>query len=287
MNTVSRKRFLQQSALAGLMLALADTSILAADAHKKINFGLITGVINSELKQDWEGTLRKVAAMGYKYLEFGKHFGTDRDYFKKYIKKLGLQPLAGGAAMAQMRKEEDLKKMIDDALYLGKKYLVCYWPWMDDGKNKKSDDFKKASEDLNKVGEQCSKGGIHFLFHNHDQEFLPVEGHQWGYNIMMEQTDPANVAMLLDLYWCTKGGANPLQLLDQYPTRFQMFHVKDMDKTSERSYTCPGYGVIDFQTIFKKALKAGIKYYTVEIDKAPNPMQCIEDSHRYLKSLKL
>ena len=287
-STSSRRKFIQQTALSTLALALAEIPVVASPNNKRLkNIGLITGVIAEELKKDWEQTLRKVAAIGYTQLEFGKYYGNDIAYFKKLLKEIGLQPIAGGAAMAQMRKEDELKKMIDDALLLDKKYVVCYWPWMDNGSNKKLDDFKKASDDLNRVGEVCNKGGIRLAFHNHDQEFVKVDGgYQWGYDVIMKETDPAKVGILLDLYWCTKGGGDAIEILKKNPGRVEMFHVKDMDNTPEKLYTCPGYGTIDFKKIFAQSVKSGVKYYTVEIDENPNPMKCIEDSYRYLKALR-
>ena len=65
-----------------------------------------------------------------------------------------------------------------------------------------------------------------------------------------------------------------------------MFYIKDMDTTPEKQYTCPGYGTIDFKQIFAQSAKSGVKHYTVEIDDHPNPMQCVEDSYRYLKVLR-
>ena len=287
-STNSRRKFIQQSVLSTLAIALADIPALAAtNQHQLKNIGLIVNVLQAELKKDWEQTLRKVAAIGYTQLEFNKYYGNDIAYFKKVLKEIGLQPIAGGAAMAQMRKEDDLKKMIDEALELDKKYLVCYWPWMDDGNSKKLDDFKKASHDLNRVGEVCNKGGIRLAFHNHDKEFVQVDGgYQWCYEVMMKETDPAKVCMLLDLYWCTKGGGDAIEILQKYPGRMELFHVKDMDNTPEKLYTCPGYGTIDFKKIFAASVKSGVKHYTVEIDENPNPMQCVEDSYRYLKAMR-
>lgn len=287
-STNSRRKFIRQSILTSLAIALADIPALAATNHHQLkNIGLIVNVLKAELKKDWEQTLRKVAAMGYTQLEFNKFYGNDIAYFRNILKEIGLQPIAGGAAMAQMRKEADLKKMIDEALELDKKYLVCYWPWMDDGNNKKLDDFKKASNDLNQVGELCNKGGIRLAFHNHDKEFVPVDGgYLRGYDVMMKETDPAKVCMLLDLYWCTKGGGDVIEILQKNPGRIEMFHVKDMDNTPHKLYTCPGYGTIDFKKIFSQSVQSGVKYYTVEIDSHPNPIQCVEDSCRYLKALR-
>ena len=89
--------------------------------------------------------------------------------------------------------------------------------------------------------------------------------------------------MQLDLYWIIKGGGDPLYLFEKYPGRYKIFHVKN---TPEKLYTCPGYGVIDFGEIFAKSKAAGVEYYIVEIDRHPEPMQCIEDSYNYLINLK-
>jgi len=74
--------------------------------------------------------------------------------------------------------------------------------------------------------------------------------------------------------------------MERYPERFSMFHVKDMDNSPSQLYTCPGYGIIDFPKIFAHARKAGVKYYTVEIDQHENGMQCLRDSYNYLKNLR-
>lgn len=230
--------------------------------------------------------MRKVASIGYKYLEFEKYYGNDLNNFKNFLKEVDLKPLAGGSAMAQMLKEDQFKKMIGDALTLEKKYMICYWPWMDNGNNKKLDDFKQASDNLNHLGEVCNKEGIRLAFHNHDKEFVKVEGDIWGFDVLLKNTDPEKVAVLLDIYWCTKGGADAVEILEKNRGRIEMLHVKDMDKTPEKLYTCPGYGVIDFKKIFSQSVKSGVKYYTVEIDSHPQPLQCIQDSYKYLKTLR-
>jgi sugar phosphate isomerase/epimerase len=283
----SRREFIRKSLLGALMVNFGGTTMLSSCSDNRLReLGLITGVIQKELKEDWEKTLRKVAVIGYRYLEFGDFFGNDRAAFLKVMKEINLTPLAGGTSMAPMKKDGALQKMIDESLALGKKYMVCYWPWMDGGDNKTLDDFKTASDDLNRLGEICKKGGIRFLMHNHNKEFVPVKGYRWGYEVMLENTDPDLVGMELDLYWITYGGGDPIYLFDHYPHRFEIFHVKDMDKTPEKLYTCPGNGVIDFTSIFARSKDAGVKYYVVEIDENPDPMQCIEDSFHYLTDLR-
>jgi len=282
----SRRTFIKKTALGSALLTMGILPSCQDGPHKLQELGLIGGVIRDEIEKDYQGTLKKVAEIGYKYYEFGKYLGPSLEEFKLFLKDIGLVPLAGGSSMAQMIKEDELKRMVDEALAMDKKYMVCYWPWLDGGENKTLDDFRIASERLNRLGELCNQKGLRFAFHNHDKEFVPVEGYRWGYEVMLRETDPVLVAMQLDLYWIIKGGGDPLILFDEYPGRYEMFHVKDMENTEEKLYTCPGYGMIDFKSIFAKSRDAGVKYYIVEIDRHPEPMQCIEDSFNYLKDLR-
>jgi sugar phosphate isomerase/epimerase len=282
----SRRDFLKKSAMGSAMLTLGIIPACSGERHKLDEIGLIGGVIRDELEKDYKTTLRKVADIGYRYYEFGNYMGPSQEEFREFLDEIGLVPLAGGSSMAQMIKDDELEKMVENALALDKKYMVCYWPWMDGGENKLLDDFKIAAERLNQLGEKCDRMGIRFAFHNHDKEFVKVDGYRWGYEVILRETDPNLVTMQLDLYWIIKGGGDPLVLFNEYPGRYEMFHVKDMDNTSEKTFTCPGYGVIDFVSIFARSKQAGVKYYIVEIDRHPEPMQCIEDSFHYLKDLR-
>ena len=285
-NDISRRKFIHQTSLGGLGLFMGGSLLNGINFNRLDTVGLIVNVLEKELKSDWQDTLRKVASKGYSQLEYGNYYGDSIEYFKKFMNSIHLQSLSGGSSMAEMKKEAVLNKMIEEALYLQKKYIVCYWPWMDDGNNKNLDDFKKAADDLNGLGEYCNKAGIRLAFHNHDKEFVPVKGYTFGYEVILNETEPQNVCMLLDLYWITKGGGDPVKFLEEYPNRFEIFHVKDMDNTSEKLYTCPGYGIIDFKKIFAAAEKTNVKYYIVEIDQTDNPMECIQNSYDYLTNLR-
>ncbi len=285
--TTSRKDFIKQSSFGAAALLLRKWPMETLRASENIKeISLIINVLQREMRTDWKGTLKKVADIGYSNIEFDSIRGVEPAEVKSYLKEIGLRPLAAGTVMAQMLKEEQFKKTIDDALFMGKEYIVCYWPWRDGGLNKKLDDFKKTSEDLNWAGEQCKKGGIKFAYHNHDKEFVPVEGYEWGYEVLLKNTDPKLVCALMDLYWVTMAGGDPVKLFKKFPKRFELLHVKDMDNTPKKGLTCPGYGVIDFAHIFSNAKKAGVKHFIVEIDRAENPIQCITDSYQYLHNLR-
>ena len=283
----TKRDFIKKSAMGGAMLTLGGSSIISCKPTGQIReLGLIMGVLKQELNIDYKGTIRKVADIGYKYLEIGNYLGPSQEDFKEFLKEINLVPIAGGTSIGGMMDEEKLRKLVEDALDMGKKYMICYWPWLDGGPGKTLDDFLRATERINKTGNLCKEMGINFAFHNHDQEFVPVDGYQWAYEAILENTDPGVVDMELDLYWAIKGGGDPVSLFKKYPGRFKIFHVKDMEDAPEQLYTCPGYGVFDFAEIFSKSEKAGVEYYIVEIDKHPEPIQCIQDSYDYLMNLR-
>ncbi len=282
---MNRRHFLRAAALAaGATSISAPGKANTSHAPNIKTVGLIlSGGFGKEMQRDAAGTLNRLAEMGYQELEFGGTYGQSAAELRKTLDGLGLKNVAGGSSMAQLTK--GLDKMLEEASQLGRKYVVCYWPWMDSGENKTLDDFRRTAARFNELGEKCRQAGLRFAFHNHDKEFKPTEG-QIPYHIFLKETDPALVTMELDLYWITKGGQQPLDFFRQYPGRFELWHVKDMDKTPEAGMTTVGQGIIDFPALFAQARQAGMKHFFVEHDNPPDAMQFAQDSYRYLKTLR-
>ena len=124
MNT-NRRAFVQKTLLGSVGFLAGNALLQAAEEPKKLNeIGLILGVLKNEMKTDWEGTLRQVAKMGYTHLEFNKYYDESAASFKSFMKELGLKPLAGGLSISEMKKENLLKRAINEALFLEKKYMI-------------------------------------------------------------------------------------------------------------------------------------------------------------------
>lgn len=283
MNT-NRRQFI---ATIGLTAIGLSAGIPVWSAGRKQNqlekIGFISGIADNFLKEDWKGTLEKLAKQGYSEMEFGDFMGNSASEFKSVCKSLGINPFAGGSAMSDMLKDTD--KKIAEALETGKEYWVCYWPWLSDAKNITADEAKTAADNLNKLGAASKKGGIKFCWHNHNWEFEKATTEGLPFDILMENTDPQTVKTELDIYWVKKGGGDPLECLKKYPDRIKILHVKDMDATPEKSFACPGSGIIDFRPIFREALDQGIRHYIVEKDGEKNGIECLKSSAEYLKSL--
>ncbi|MDO1445085.1 sugar phosphate isomerase/epimerase [Rhodocytophaga aerolata] len=290
---VSRNQFLKISALAlsGSLLASFDTF-----GKTQRNVGLQLYTLRNELPKDLEGTLKKVADIGYKEVELfgysdGKYFGKTPKEFKAILKGLGLSAPSGhyttGKTMpaAKGTLTNDWKRAVDDAAELGQKYMICAFLFPDERKT--LDDYKRHAELFNKSAEICKQGGIQFGYHNHDFEFVELEG-QVPFDILLKQTDPKMVQMELDLYWVAFAGKDPVQLFQQSPGRFPMWHVKDMEKSAERTFAEVGTGSIDFQRIFDAAKTAGLKHFFVEQDQTKGPaIEAITTSFNNVKKLKI
>ncbi len=250
------------------------------------DIGLITNVVADLMKADHRGTMKKLAEMGYKYLEFGGTYGEKPAELKAFMKEIGLIPLAGGTSISGLM-GDGLQKTMDDCLDMDKKYLVCYWPWMDDGKSPTLDKIKYAVDECNRMGAICNKNGLRFAYHNHDQEFQTEEGIVF-YDYILKHTEPELVTMEVDLYWSHKGGADIREFFKAYPGRFELVHVKDSyDSPDRESFAPVGQGILDFADLLSYRDVAGFKHLVVENDQPGDDQEAVARiSIQYLQSLK-
>jgi sugar phosphate isomerase/epimerase len=142
---------------------------------------------------------------------------------------------------------------------------------------------KEFAATFNRIGEACRKAGLGFAYHNHRNEFQPVEEGGIMYDILLKETDPALVDFELDLGWAVAAGADPLALFDKYPGRFKLLHVKDMN--AENQSVVVGQGKIDFAAIFAQSEKAGAQFYIVEYEGHEDPMESVKASATFLKNM--
>ena len=267
----------------------------AAEEHKIEKLGVQLYTVRDQMKSDFDGTLAKVAAIGYKEVEFAGYFDHSPKEVRAAIDRHGLVSPACHVSWEDLG--EKWPAQIESAKIIGQSYIVC--PWIPEDLRKQPDVWQRAADTFNRAGEASKKAGIQFAYHNHWFEFLPVNG-KLPYDLLLAACDPKLVKMELDLCWITVAGGDPLQYFDRYPGRFPLVHVKDMKrlpKVSEAGgqnfgdllkddMTEVGSGVIDWKRIFAQSEKAGIKYYIVEHDKAAAPFDSIKTSYEYLRQLR-
>lgn len=143
--------------------------------------------------------------------------------------------------------------------------------------------IRLAAQQLNEAGAAARELGMGMLHHNHDAEFRVVDGIRLS-DILFGETDPHLVDFELDLGWATRAGMDGWQLFHDNPTRFPVLHVKDHD--GQGAWTDVGQGVVDFGHIFDQAHRAGVRYWLVERDDQPAPLDTSRNSYDYLAALR-
>ena len=267
-------------------------------ANKKSSYiGLQLYTVRDAMQKDPAGTLARVSQIGYNSVEGATYTGSEQFYgmdaraFSKLLHenhlimpsshyRLGIEKVKGEVQKGTMLNDWD--RAVDDASHVGTKYMVCAYLSPEERKGG-ADHYKYVAEQLNKAGARCKKNGIQLCYHNHDFEF-EKQGNDLAYDIILNHTQKDLVKMEIDLYWATKAGHDPVDLFNQHPGRFPLWHVKDMDNTSKHFFTEVGNGIIDFKKIFRHANKAGMKYFFVEQDVCPgSPFDSITQSISYIK----
>lgn len=255
------------------------------DRIERIGLELYT--VRDALNKDFEGTIARVAKVGYKEVELAQFFAHFPDYNPSPRRAREILDANGLVAPAthipySLLSPENLPKVIEASKVLGHSYIVN--PSIDRAVLKEPDGWKRAAENFNRAGEETSKAGIKIGYHNHVEEFKPLPDGKLPYDVLLAETDPKLVVMEMDLGWAHHAGQDPIAYFKKYPGRFQLVHVKDFDKNG--NMTDVGKGAIDWKAIFAKSDLAGIKHYFVEYDDPPDPFASIQTSYEYLKNLR-
>ena len=264
----------------------------------RYKLGLQLYTLRAALRTDVDGTLKRVAAIGYQEVEtYGfdpealRYYGLDAKAFAQRLRDNNLTTPSGHYDLNRfvLTPVDDLKRYVDrcveGARALGQTYIT--WPFLDEN-SRTLDKFKVAAERLNIAGAQAKQADLQVAYHNHDFEFIDHNG-QTGYDIILKETDPALVKLQIDLYWIAHGSkltAN--EWFRRQPGRYVMWHVKDMHRTS-RDYTEVGNGTIDFTRIWPDAQLAGLKHFFVEQggNFTHDPFRSVADSAEYVKRVLL
>jgi sugar phosphate isomerase/epimerase len=298
MNT-SRRSFIKNSAV-----LLAGTSLLSKAAFAAAKPSEIVGLqlysVRDDMKKDPVGTLTQLAKMGYKHVEHAnyidrKFYGFTASEFKKVLDGLDLKMVAGHTVLGKNHWDETKKEFTDawkytveDAAFMGQKYVIS--PWMDESMRKTYDDLLRYMEVFNLSGELCQKSGMKFGYHNHHFEFSEQLNGMKIFDIMMKNLDVNKVVMQLDIGNMYIAGAKALDVIGQYPGKFEMIHVKDevaVNSAEKYESAILGKGIIpvkDVLTICRKT--GGTKVYIIEQEsyQGKAPLECMKENIDIMKN---
>jgi len=288
-----RRFFLKNASLmaaAGLLATSCKTSSGLGRKAKGKSFGLqiYSLTVADELAPDVPGGLKKIAEMGYSYIELAGYSTQGRignvpiAEFKKYADDAGLkitsshvnQPTSEYNADNFERHREHWKIAADHHASIGCKYIVQ----PGQPRTRSTEEVAYVGEVYNELGRIAKSAGLTFGFHNHDGEFrrvvpggtemLPLgargrnlpDGNKIIYDALMEATDPSLVEFQLDVYWAVMGQQDPVAYMRKYPDRIRLLHIKDVAVLGES-------GMMNFQKIFETAYSIGIDDFFVELER--------------------
>ena len=247
------------------------------DARLPKSYGAQLYTIRPALEQDFEGSLCRIAQIGYREVEFAGLYGHDPSEVRALLDRYQLDAVATHADWRQLR--DDPEMAIRDAKSLGAKYLVL--AWLPREERQTIEQWRWWVAQLNKVGETAAAEDVVLLYHAHDFEYRAIGGVR-PIDLLLEQLDPRFVNFEMDIYWTVKGGGDPIALLRQHPGRFPLAHLKDMQRTST-DMADVGDGRIDFPSIFASAGKRDFLHKFVERDEASEPFETLRLGIEYIQ----
>ncbi len=290
--------------------AASPTFAGAAGVDWADRMGLELYTVRDLIAKDYIGTLEKVAQIGFKEIEPAEEYANlSPKAFRAQLDRLGLTMPSTHSGIAEA---PDMEQRLAGFQVMGIQYTSLDDPRPVGASSQRRrpvrlapvsraeqrrqleeyirrsaqprtvEDVKQEAARYNRVGKVAAKYGIKLLRHNHTVEFIRcADADTLPYTILLAETDPELVAFQLDIGWACVAGQNPVQLFQQHPGRFPLWHVKDAaglkclppasdeaGRMAQARLVPVGTGDIDYGEIFKHADVAGLKHFAVEQDSA-------------------
>ena len=237
---------------------------------KRIPLGLELYSVRNELAKDLVGTVRAVANLGYEGVEFyGPYFQWTTDRAKevrKLLDDLGIRCYSTHND-ARSFTPENLPRAIELNQIIGSKFIVM----ASAGKGLNLEGWKRVADTLSRAAEKLKPLGLRAGFHNHQEEFRPVEG-QRPMEVLAANT-PKEVVLQLDVGTCIEVGSDPVAWIEKNPGRIASIHCKDWSPDAAKGYRVVfGEGAAPWKKIFAAAEKTGgVEHYLVEQEGSDYP----------------
>src|SRR5687767_1235102 len=277
----SRRRF----------LALAAGTLSSATGQRFSRpLGLQLYSLRREAARDLPQTFALIRELGFTEIEVGGFFNRTASEFQRLLSGNGLKATSMGAAWGQLAKSVD--QAVDDARTLGVEYVTC--SQIPRKKQLTLDDATRAAEVLNQCGDSLAQSQLRLCYHIHGYEFVPgPEGTL--FDTLAKRMNPHFANFETDVFWVVFGNEDPVKLLQRYPRRFPLMHVKDIRKGEARTFnpgtvaeeaSVPlGTGEVTWPPVLDAARKHGVRHYYLE-EEHPNTVAQIRQSLRYLERIR-
>lgn len=293
---MNRRTFIRTTAATSIMFGQSGNLFaLETDNAYQKNIGIQLYTLRNELGKDPTGTLKQVAAAGYKQVEL---YGfPNADTLIKGAKDAGLAINSSHfewdcVVNPKDAAFSDFQKILEKAKEIGLSHLVI--PYLKGDTIKNLDAYKKIAENSNKAAALSKQAGIELSYHNHNFEFAPKDGGKSGYDIFIEEFSE-DMKFEIDVFWVKAAGIDPAALINKLSGRVSQLHLKDL----KEGMTLPNYasnlpadafqelgdGIIPMKPILAAAKAAGVKHCHVEQDHSPGALASIKQSIDFINKL--
>jgi sugar phosphate isomerase/epimerase len=190
--------------------------------------GLQLYTVGDQMRADFDGTIEKVAQIGYRQVEFAGYQNKSPDQVRALLDRLSLKSPSTHIGMDALRK--DLDAQIRIAQTIGHEYITIPSLGRSETPMNTVDAWKRVADECNTMGARLKSHGLKLAFHSHTGEYVQVGGGKTGMDVFVSETDPAVFNFQMDLGWARVAGQNPVSWFRKYPGRFKMWHVKDIEE---------------------------------------------------------
>lgn len=252
-------------------------------------FGIQLYSLRNQFKEDVSGSLKTISDWGLTNLEGGGTYGLSFEEFDGLLNQYKLDVVSVGAGYEDLR--DNPEKALENAKQFGAKYVMCAWI-PHEGNTFGIKEAKEATAVFNKAGKLLKDSGITLAYHAHGYEFRPYENGTL-FDYMAKNAN--HFAFEMDVYWVQHGGTDPLALLNKYPNKFVLFHLKDMEKGVKGNNTghedvetnvVLGTGQVDIKGVVKRARELGVAKYMFIEDECSRVVEQVPQSLEFINGIK-
>ena len=281
-------KYLAGAILVGLILGSG-----ALPASPGPSIGLQLYSLRLQAMRDMRAALDQARELGFSEIEVAGTGSLAAGDFAQELADRGLTAIGGHTRYVQLLK--GIEGAIDEARRIGAKFVLTSLPKPVIAEIKDEAAVRAIANQFNAWGRACRDAGLSFAYHTHGGEFHRVSpGGETILDTLMRETDPALVCLQMDVYWVYLAGQDPVRLLQQYPGRWRLMHLKDLRlgvTTGLGAASAPatdnvalGDGQIEWKGLMQAAREAGVQYYFIE-DESARPLENIPRSLLYLNAL--
>ncbi len=287
MRSSSRRDFLKAGGAVAAAACVGAGQLCAENLHFPIGLQLYS--VRDLLPKDFDGTLAKLSAAGYREVEAAGYYDKTAADWKKAMDAAGLKCISTHHALPLLKEKGD--ELIEYGHAIGLKFMICSWAGVHRDPAAKGeltlDDWRYVADQLNEVGAKVKAAGMTFGYHNHIPEFGKENGVVF-YDELMKHTNPKLVVFEMDCGWVMAAGHEPIEYIAKAPDRFPLMHVKCMTRGRDGNYrsVMMGRGIPDYHPVFMA--NTGLKHYFIEQEEfTGDPIMELTEDAAFMKRFAL